>query len=941
MSRTYVALDLETTGLDADRDVIIEVGAVKFRDDEVLDTFSTFVRPGRPIPPQITDLTGIRDDDVNGAPGLPDVLPRLARFVGQWPIVGHSIQFDLNFLRRHPWPFENEPLDTFELAGVLIQHAERYSLKALAKMLGIEMERAHRALDDAQATYRLFRILLRRAADLPPRVLKEIIGHGERARWPAVGFFRDALEEAARHPPKRRARPRPGAVPTGPLFAAAEKARPLQPAPERTSLDVEQLAALLEEGGAFEAHFPGYEYRPQQVAMLRGVARALTQGEHLLVEAPTGVGKSLAYLIPAVHWAVQNGERVVTSTNTINLQEQLYHKDLPDLARVLPFEFHAAVLKGRSHYLCPARLQALRRRGTKSPDEARVLAKVLIWLLETADGDGDELFLPNATERAIWRQLSADHEGCDPERCRHFHKGSCYFYHARRAAEAAHLVIVNHALLLADIAVQNRALPEYKYLVVDEAHHLEAATTSGLSFEADRASIHRLLSEIGQVGQSGRVTGLLAEVIGRCQKARLPRDFMEQVELFVGKIGLAADRAGHQLGIFFNHLEEFVEEQREGRRSQYSFRLRVTSGLRVQPAWEGVEIAWDDVNAPLAAVVDGLERLAGGLDDLSAFDVPDTDDVEDLQAQILGVARRLGETRSQVSQMITQDSPSLICWLESDPSGDHLSLHAAPLHVGPLVEEHLFHKKESVVLTSATLRTSGTFDFLRERLNGWEADELAVGSPFDYKNSTLVYLVNDIPEPGKPGYQRAVEQGMAALFRATEGRALALFTSYSQLRATLRAIRAVLAQAGITVQAQGEGISRAQLLENFRTGERRVLLGTRSFWEGVDVPGEALSCLAISKLPFSVPSDPIFAARAETFDQPFLEYAVPETILRFLQGFGRLIRTRTDRGIVVVFDKRLLTKSYGQLFIESLPDPTVRPGSVALLPQAAAGWLSG
>ncbi|MEE9615842.1 MAG: helicase C-terminal domain-containing protein [Anaerolineae bacterium] len=938
MSQTYVALDLETTGLDADRDAVTEIGAVKFRDDEVLDTFSTFVNPGRPIPRQITELTGIRDEDVAGAPGLHDVLPRLIRFVGQRPIVGHSIKFDLAFLRPHSRLFENESLDTFELASVLVPHAERYSLKALARMMGIEMERAHRALDDAQATHCLFRALLRRAAGLPPRLLKEIIGHGERAGWTATGFFRAALEEAARHPPARRdARPRPGLTPGGPLFATAEQARPLQPAAERTGLDVDELAALLEEGGAFEAHFPGYEYRPQQVAMLRGVARAFNQGGQLLVEAPTGVGKSLAYLIPAVYWAVQNGERVVASTNTINLQEQLYRKDLPDLASVLPFEFRAAVLKGRSHYLCPARLQALRRRGANSPDEARVLAKVLVWLPETANGDGDELFLPNLVERALWRQLSADHEGCDPERCRRFHEGTCYFYNARRAAESTHLVIVNHALLLADVAVQNRALPEYKYLIVDEAHHLEAATTNGLSFEADRTSMRRLLSEVGKVGPSGRVTGLLAEVIGRCQKAHLPRDVMEQVELFIGKIGLAAGRSVRQLGLFFDCLEEFVEEQKEGRRSQYSFRPRITSGLRVQPAWETVEIAWDETNAPLTAIVDGMERLAGGLEDLTTFDVPDADE---LQAQVLGLARRLGEARGQVSQMITQPSQSLIYWLESNPHNDHLSLHAAPLHVGPLVEEHLFHKKEAVVLTSATLRTDSTFDFLRERLNAWDADELAVGSPFDYENSTLVYLVNDVPEPGQQGYQRAVEQGMTALFRATQGRALALFTSYSQLRATLRAIRAPLAQAGVTVQAQGEGISRAQLLENFRTGERRVLLGTRSFWEGVDVPGEPLSCLAIARLPFSVPSDPIFAARAETFEQPFFEYAVPGTILRFLQGFGRLIRTRTDRGIVAVFDKRLLTKSYGHLFIDSLPDPTVRRGSLALLPRAAAEWLS-
>jgi ATP-dependent DNA helicase DinG len=936
MPETYVALDLETTGLDAERDAIIEVGAVKFCGDQVLDTFNTFVRPGRPIPLQITELTGIRDEDVIDAPSLHDVLPRLERFVGQWPIIGHNVGFDLRFLRRHQ-PFENRLLDTFELAGVLLPRAERYSLITLANMLEIELENAHRALDDAQATHRLFRAVFHRAESLPLKTLKDIVRLGERAGWEAAGFFREALEAAAHHPPTAHTKPGPGTAFEEPLFAAMKRARPLQPAAERAPLDVGQLAALLEQGGTFEAHFPGYEYRPQQVTMLRGITQALNRGDHLLVEAPTGVGKSLAYLIPAAYWAVQNGERVVVSTNTINLQEQLYHKDLPDLVRVLPFDLGATVLKGRSHYLCPARLEAARRRRPGSPDKARVLAKILVWLPETADGDGDDLFLPNPAERAIWWQLSAENEGCDPERCRHFRAGDCYFYRARRAADSAHVIIVNHALLLADVAVQNRVLPDYKYLIIDEAHHLEAATTDSLSFETDRAHLRRLLLEAGRVNSAGRVTGLLAEVIGRCQRAHLPPEIMEQIELSVGKAGLAAERAMRHMALFFDSLEEFVKEYQQGGRSQYTFRLRVTSGLRVQPAWESVEIAWDNASAPLAAVVDGIKRLLAGLDGLSDFDLPDA---EDLQAQMLGVARRLGEAVIQVSQMITQPDSTLIYWIESDASHERLRLHAAPLHVGPLVEEHLLHKKESVILTSATLRTSGTFDFLRERLNAWEADELAVGSPFDYQSSTLVYLVDDIPEPGQPGYQRAVGQGMAALFQATAGRALALFTSYSQLRATLQAIRAPLAQAGITVQAQGQGVSRAQLLENFRTGKQRVLLGTRSFWEGVDVPGEALSCLAIAKLPFSVPSDPVFAARAETFDQPFLEYAVPETILRFLQGFGRLIRTRSDRGIVAVFDRRLLTKSYGSLFIESLPDPTIHQGSLAVLPRTAADWIS-
>lgn len=929
MPKTYVALDLETTGLDPERDAIIEVGAVKFRDDEVIGTFSSFVNPGRPIPLSITELTGIRDEDVAQAPPLHEVLSRLDRFIGRWPIVGHSIGFDLDFLRRHSILTENEHFDTFELAGVLLPRAERYSLESLTKALGIAMSHAHRALEDARATHRLFRVLTHRALSLPPRTLQEIVRHGERGGWGATGFFRAVLEEIG-----------DDRAPETPSPTKAKKAdgwQPLRPAAERRELNEEQLIALLEEGGAFAAHFPGYEYRPQQVSMVRGIARALNHSQHLLVEAPTGVGKSLAYLLPAVHWAVQNGERVVISTNTINLQEQLYHKDLPALASVLPFAFRAALLKGRSHYLCLARLQAMRRQGANTPDKARVLAKILVWLPETETGDGDTLFLPDQTERMIWSQLSADHEGCLPERCRYFQEGLCYFYRARYAAEAAHIVIVNHSLLLADVAVQNRALPEYKYLIVDEAHHLEPATTEGLSFETNQDRIERLLSEIGMVEETGRVSGLLAEVLGHCRRARLPDGLIQQLELRVGRTGIAAARAVRELDTFFNRLEEFIKEQEREKNSQYALRLRITSGVRIQPAWEAIEIAWDNAGALLGAVVEGAERLALELESLGNSVIPA---IGDVQIQITGLARELRENKEQLERMITTPDAHTIYWLEWDTERERLDLHAAPLHIGPLVEEHLFRKKDAVILTSATLRTASSFDFLRERLNAWDADELVVSSPFDYKDSALVYLVDDIPEPGEQGYQRLVEQGLIALFKATQGRALALFTSYSQLQATLRAIQAPLAQAGITVQAQGQGISRGQLLEDFRTGERRVLLGTRSFWEGVDVPGEALSCLVIAKLPFNVPSDPIFAARAETFEDPFLEYSVPETILRFLQGFGRLIRTRQDRGVVAIFDRRLLTKSYGKLFIESLPDPTIQQGPLVLLPQAAADWLS-
>jgi len=944
MPPIYVALDLETTGVDPDRDAIIEIGAVKFRGEEVIDEFATLVNPGRPVPAEITVLTGITDEDVAGAPRLSDVLPRLARFVGSRPVVGHSVGFDLDFLQRWSVLRSNRRLDTFRLATILAPDARRYSLLELASLLGFSPQVSHRALDDARTTHRLFLALFERALALPTSLLEELVRHGERVNWPAAEFFRQVLREAARGAFSSaigaQLAAKRGRAEGAPLFAVSTDAPPLEPEEVRQPLDVGGLAALLEEEGAFAERFPGYEHRPQQVEMLRAVARALNEGRHLLVEAPTGVGKSLAYLIPAVYWAVRNGERVVISTNTINLQEQLYRKDLPDLARVLSLDFRAAVLKGRSHYLCPARLAALRRIGPSSPEEMDVLARVLVWLPNTLDGDGDGLFLPTAAERAIWRDLSAENDGCDPERCRHFHRGDCFFYRARRGAEAAHLVIVNHALLLADVAVQNRALPEYRFLIVDEAHHLEAATTNGLSFETDRQAVRRLLDEVGHRrggGAAAGLTGLLGETMARCRAARLDRQVMAKVEGFAGQVAQAVERASRGLEEFFERLEQFVEEEREGRASgAYAYRLRIIPALRVQPAWDAVEIAWDEAATPLFAVTDGLERLADGLGDLAGLGLRGA---EDLQAELVGVARRLAEIMKHLNGFVAQPSRQTVYWVEVGPGQAPLSIHAAPLHVGPLVQEHLFHKKETVILTSATLRTGGTFDFLRERLYAWDAEELAVDSPFDYESSTLVYIVDDIPEPGHPGYQRGVEQGMLALFKATRGRALGLFTSYSQLRATTRAITIPLAQADITVYAQGQGLSRNQLLENFRTAERAVLLGTRSFWEGVDVPGEALSCLAIAKLPFNVPTDPVFAARSETFDDPFLEYAVPEAVLRFLQGFGRLIRTRTDRGIVAIFDRRLLSRSYGRIFLESLPGPTIRRGPTTMLPRVAANWL--
>ena len=312
----------------------------------------------------------------------------------------------------------------------------------------------------------------------------------------------------------------------------------------------------------------------------------------------------------------------------------------------------------------------------------------------------------------------------------------------------------------------------------------------------------------------------------------------------------------------------------------------------------------------------------------------------DLAIGLRSSVRDLAGILASLDELIFQADPQRIYWIQLLGEPARLSLHAAPLEVGPLIEKHLWHEKESVVITSATLTTTGEFDYLRHRLGAADADELAVGSPFDFESSALLYLINDMPEPGqRQEYQAALEKGLIGLCRATGGRALVLFTSNEQLWMTAQAISAPLASDGIVVLEQTAGASRHALLESFKTTEQAVLLGTRSFWEGVDVPGEALSVLAFARLPFDVPSDPIIAARAETYEDPFAEYSLPEAILRFRQGFGRLIRTKSDRGVAVSFDRRLLSKRYGRAFLDSLPRVSQRIGPMADLPRQAAAWL--
>lgn len=929
---SIVAIDIETTGLNQNEDAIIEIGAVKFNDRRVEGTWSTLVNPRKPIPSFITQLTGITNAMVHNAPVLTDVVGDLITFVGNAPVLGHNISFDLGFLRQAGILKNNIEIDTYEMASVLMPMASRYNLSGLAQQLGILLPATHRALDDAKVTHAVFVELLGKAHDLPLDLLAEIVRTGEPLGWQGNWAFQQVLRKRIKEPVKAR---QTNETVKGPLFdkPVEIESQPVGSDRGDQPLEIDEIAAVLDLGGKFSQYFNEYEYRPQQVEMLRSVAHALQDSLHLMVEAGTGTGKSLAYLIPAAYWALKNNTRVVISTNTINLQDQLIKKDIPDLRKALGIPIRAAVLKGRSNYLCPRRLEAMRRRKPETVDEMRVLAKVLVWLLKSQTGDRNEINLNGPVERMVWSRLSAEDEGCRLEVCLKRTGGRCPFYRAKIAAENAHLLVVNHALLLADTATGNRVLPQYDYLIVDEAHHMESATTSALSFRVRAKDITRLTRELG-----GLKTGLLGRFVELAENYLQPAQ-MAYLSQLVSKAADLSMRLDSQMNQYYQALGTFLYEQREGRPlGTYSQQERILPSTRTLPMWLDVEIAWEQAYETLKALMALIRDLRTPMSELADQEI---EEAEDMWGSLGNMATRLDEIQKNIHGLTMEPDPNTIYWVEVDPQYMEVNLNAAPLHIGSLMEKHLWYQKESVILTSATLTANGEFEYLKRRLNGEDAGELVVGSPFDYETAVLVYVGTDVPEPSDSnGHQRHVEEAIVSVAKASDGRMLVLFTSYAQLKRTSSKISPILAQHDIQVYEQGEGASANMLLETFRETERAVLLGTRAFWEGVDVPGEALSVLMIAKLPFDVPSDPIIAARSETFEDPFYQYALPEAILRFRQGFGRLIRTQTDRGVVAVLDKRVLTKQYGRMFLESLPQCEFRQGLLADLPRLTERWLN-
>ena len=934
MSREYVALDLETTGVNPERDAIIEVGAVRFEGRRVLETFQTLVNPYRDLPQAIQRLTGIAQRNLNRAPSFAAVAGELRDFVGSLPVVGHHISFDLSFLARHGLPLDNEVYDTWDLASILLPYFRSYSLSRLAAELGAEHTRPHRALSDAQATHEVFVGMMERANGLDPGISAHIQLLCSRARWPAEHLFRV--------PPSQTLRQDSDVGLTGlnmeALGARLNRARrAVRPSKRMRPVNGAELSSYLEPGGLFSRSFPDFEHRPEQVQMMTAVAAAINDGHHIIVEGGTGVGKSVAYLLPAILYSMMHGARVVVSTNTINLQEQLLHKDIPGVVRVLEEEgiipageFEAAPLKGRANYLCLRRWSHLARGEGLSKDDARLLSKTMVWLQDTCTGDRGEINL-SGKDVATWGRVSAAEKGqCPGLRG----DGVCFLRAARDRAEGAHMIVVNHALLLSDLALGGGLLPEYQHLIIDEAHHLEEGATQQLGFQIAQNrlddgldSLDRLLLDVRVLLRGSLASGIQSQLGGELI-ADLERQWSRRVKNDWSRLWSTAER--------------FLSEQRQGDGDH--LQLRITRATRAQPRWSELEMTWENLDINLAEGLRQIGRLvnlletvpSGGPMDLSALSLELStwqDGMEELRDRLKTlVAGPVDEER--IAWMATVDDGR-----SSGGSGSNLALHSAPLNVGPEMDARLFSRKSSVIVTSATLSTQNSFDYIRQRIGLAKSEEQLVGSPFDYRRAALLLIAEDAPMPNAWGYQQAMEKFLEALGKALGGHSLVLFTAHSALRSVAQTLRGPLEAEGIRVLAQGIDGSPARILENFAENPRAVILGTSSFWEGVDVSGGTLKALVLARLPFRVPSEPVFAARSDQYEDPFYQYALPQAVLRFRQGIGRLIRSSRDRGTIVVLDKRIIARPYGKAFLDSIPPCTVKCAPLAAIPGFATDWI--
>jgi len=641
-----------------------------------------------------------------------------------------------------------------------------------------------------------------------------------------------------------------------------------------TSLDVQNFLAP---DGPVSQSLEEFELRPEQIEMAAAVQQALTDSRHLAVEAGTGVGKSFAYLVPAIDLVSKGQAKLLISTFTITLQEQLTGKDIPFLAECMPQNFTAVLAKGRGNYICKRRLSfAMRMQKSLFDDAGGDLERIKAWADQTKDGSlSDMPFLPAA---GIWNKVNSEHGNCRGRRCPNF--GDCFYRRARRWLDSADIIVANHALLFSDLVLKQdnvSLLPDYNFVIIDEAHNIEHVAEDHFGINISNRRFSFLLDSL----YNGRThKGLLTYINAH--------DAVEIVRKTAAKART-----------FFKNIRTWHEQTRDENNGK-CYKNFID----------------DTVSGYLGNLKTELSTIA-----------KQTEDV-DQKYEILRFVNHCDALLSDISDFLTQTKPDYVYWVEASSSRTKtIRLRSAAVNVGPDVKACLFDKYQSVIMTSATLSTDTAdkhgFDFFAGRIGLDDFDALKLGSPFDYEKQVTIYIEKDLPQPNDKAFVDAAVAKLRTYLEKTAARAFVLFTSYAMLQQTAEKIRDWLTDNHIELLQQGSRVDRTKLLVRFKSGKKCVLFGTDSFWQGVDVPGEALSNVIIVRLPFAVPDQPLLAGRLEQIAQqgqnPFIDYQLPSAIIKFKQGFGRLIRSKTDTGIVVILDSRILSKAYGRKFLNALP----------------------
>ena len=650
----------------------------------------------------------------------------------------------------------------------------------------------------------------------------------------------------------------------------------------KNSLDsdfIDEVRALFSKEGAL-SRARNFEYRREQQEMAVAVARALEEERHLVVEAGTGVGKSIAYLAPSILHALGRKKKAIISTHTINLQEQLLNKDIPILKKILPVEFEAALMKGRQNYLCPRRLErALQQAGELfTTSEASELARIVDWARTTRDGTLSDLALE--PDPKVWTQVCSEPHICTTKTCGQ--GGQCFFQQARKRLLAADVIVINHTLLFMllgspeeQIQRESGYLFPNDFVIFDEAHTVEQTASR-------------------QIGIGVSQYGLRATV-QRLYNARTKKGLFTVTRDAAG-VTLAASLVD-EIDVFFRSVDERCDF-RKGR----EFRVRE------------VDFVPDTISGRLVALQARVAEVVKRSDD------------EFLKAELQELGRRIYDARVGLVTFLEQGAEDHVYWVErTGKTAQFLTLNAAPIDMAPVLRRMLFREDCSCVMTSATLAVGRPdLAYFRNRIGATEVEPLQLGSPFDFPEQMKLFVVRKMPDPRDAGYAKALAHWVAHFVTETEGRAFVLFTSYRVMQQLAGEMQAFFLENDMNLLVQGQGAPRGKLLEQFRTTPRSILFGTDSFWMGVDVPGEALSNVIITRLPFAVPDHPLIEAKLELIEanggDAFTEYSLPEAILKLRQGVGRLIRTRSDQGIVVILDNRIVTRPYGRAFLAALPE---------------------